>query len=169
MNNQQGMILPSTLLIISLLALITLAQLQLFFLQIKATNQISFEKNIFKQLEKEASLLLVSKAMQKECLIHKINANKVIQGLQHQQGCLVAIDNGSYRFMIEDMGIFPCLKIRVNHSFYASRHWRLTMITDDAKHSLQLRIAKKGPNQLCEQQDFIVMRPGVISWRYLNE
>lgn len=169
MSNQQGMILLNTLLMISLLALMTLSQLQLFFLQLKATNQLLFEKKIVQQLEMSAGILLAAKTVKKECLIPMINANKVIKRLQRQEGCLTIINNKPYRFMIEDAGIFPCLKIRVANQVYASRHQRLTIMTDDTHHSLQWRIAKIAPDESCEQPASVVIKPSVISWRYLDE
>lgn len=63
-----------------------------------------------------------------------------------------------------DLGIFPCLEIKLNEVRYSSHHWLVTV--KHKNQQLQLRIATLDESGQCELPISHVINPGVLSWHY---
>lgn len=167
-SRQQGLILFNTLMMISVLSLIVLSQMQLIFVQLKATNLVLFRHQSFQRLENEANRLVLAgrKEWPQECLISEANPNAIIERLKGKKGCTVFNDDQHYKFLVEDLGFFPCLQTIHNFMLYSTRHWRLTITAVMEKPiTLQLRIARAAEYMPCVSNQTISINTGIISWR----
>jgi hypothetical protein len=167
---QQGMILISTLLMISVLALIVLSQMQLIFLQFKAMSDTISRHRSFRQLEATAYQLVAErKRVKKECVVPEANDYRLIERLKNKKGCALTIHNEHYQYLMEDLGVYPCMETFINSQRYTTKHTRLTVaLLLDKPLILQLRTANVGKYRVCEGNQPVIVKPGILSWRYLS-
>ncbi|MGQ3888218.1 hypothetical protein ACQUW5_04180 [Legionella sp. CNM-1927-20] len=170
---QRGIILLTTALVLSLVILLLLAQIELITLHQKAHNQFITRAQVLQHLENLA-FQLVDKINYKggslPCVIDKLDPNKVINLVKKQQGgCFITDSKFTYNYVIEYLGPFNCIRIKSNSDTYPTNQWRLTIALLSSQTSiLQLRFANinflKFKN--CKQQ--VIIKPGILSWRYLT-
>lgn len=167
--SQQGIILFSTVCMIALLSLLVLSQLQLFFLEFKAFNQVARQNKTLKNIESVSKKLLADTGVwSKKCLIQAMNSPLLIEKLQANEGCLYRENGIDYQYVIENLGMFPCLQSRVNAVLYSTQHWRFTIIEKTTNQlTLQLRVATLKAYLACETGEVSLIKPGIISWRYI--
>lgn len=168
-SRQQGMILFYTLMLTSMLALLVLTQSQLVLLQLKAANRIQLNRQIFHKLEVQVNQLVAagSDHWPRECLVTERNPDVVLKFLESKKGCHVKEKGQEYHYIMEDLGLFPCLAVSIDHKVYGTRHWRLTITASGYEAmSLQVRIASASPDSQCENNPVIYVNTGIISWRY---
>lgn len=162
MRKQQGIILLITLLLLSILSLLVLSQMQQLLLQHKAMHKLVDKQRTLENLEQQANRLLTDNPA---CLIKQDNPEAAIRSLAGKQACSVQYDNKKYYYLIEDLGLFPCLPIQG----HTSQHWRITLATaGDRPACLQLRLARMAKGLSCQPGE--AMRPipaGIQSWIYL--
>lgn len=166
----KGFILLMTLLMMSVLSLLLLSSMQHVLLYYKAINQLKENHKDFYQLEylsrKLAERNLTS--FDRECFAREEEPNKVIKRLASHKGCPLRKDNKDYRFLIEDLGPFPCLMTLINNKPVSTHHIRISLLAignNKPDALLQLRNIKASSSQLCEEQGQVVPL-GVSSWRY---
>ena len=169
-NKQSGVVLFFTLIFISVLTLIAFALMQHILLFLKINNQFSKKQHVFYQLE-AAALHLANNPVstwQQACLIQQTDPNQIINDLHQNKGCSFNDESGAYRYLISDLGVFPCLRIFAHEHLYNSHHWLITLV-DNANflETIQLRIARSVPATLCIGIEKIIPS-GLLSWRYLN-
>ena len=168
----EGFIFLLTLCIILVVSLLLITSLHHILLYHKALNQQEIQHRNFYQLEHLArQLVLTSRAaMDKDCIVAKDAPNQIIQQLIHNQGCLLVIGQSKFRYMIEDLGDFPCLVVHQQQQKYASHHTRISMLMigeDDSTTSvLQLRWIRASAFLECIGIEHSV-NSGISSWRYL--
>lgn len=165
MIKEKGMVLLMTITTLSILTLFILSLLQGVLLYVKANNQLSKRHQMFYQLEQVANQL--QKTIDPQCLVSGKNANELIVLLQHQRGCKKKVKHQSYVYLIEDLGIYPCIQIVSSKQKNSSHHWLFTIaIEKPIFEVLQRRIAQAAPFESCEGTPSIISE-GVISWRHL--
>lgn len=149
-RKQSGFVLLTTILMIAILSLLVLSLMQGVFLYIKGCNQIVTNHESFYRLEAVADKLVLS---------HPACSH----------GCTLVEGKHEYRYELEDLGVFPCLPIKVNNVVYSSRHWRITVAAIQPNPViLQLRIATIAGVAQCDGALPHTIRPGVLSWRKLT-
>ena len=161
------MVLLMTIMMMSLLTLLVLTLLQAVFLYVKVSHQVLRSHQAFHQLEAAAARLAI-KDHGAECLFTNENPNQIIALLSNHVGCSLTDGHHTYHYLIDDLGLYPCLHIGLGHQRQSSHHWLITIASDSAQQSiLQFRIAK--PSQLIACEDFKAhaINAGIISWRYL--
>lgn len=182
-SKQSGIIVLLTLIILTVLTMFMLHILQDFFLYSKNFNQWNKNREKIHQLEYIARQLLLL-PVQHNCIINASNANEVIKQVK-QRGCtFVPIQNTKteqekdeykYTYLIENLGIYPCLRKRIGKIWYSTTHLRINIIAQryhSAKEQyysfLQLRIAQTTNLLNCDAQQITQLNATVLSWRYLS-
>jgi len=161
---EKGMVLLMTIIILSILTLFILSLLQGSLLYVQANNQLLKRHQGFYQLEQVANQL--KKTIDPLCFVSGKNANELITLLQHERGCKKEVKHRSYVYLIEDLGIYPCIQIVSSEQKNSSHHWLLTIAIKKPNFEvLQFRIAEAAPFESCDGAPSIIS-DGVMSWRH---
>lgn len=168
-----GFILFMTLCTVCVISVLLIASMQHVLLLHKAINQQELAHQNFYQLEDLAKQLAnaPSLAIKKNCIQYGADsANQVLQQLKENEGCLLLIGQTSYRYIIEDLGDFPCLVFYRNSQKFASHHTRISIMSvADNKNqasALQLRFIKPSTPVKCLEVERKI-KSGISSWRYI--
>ncbi|HAZ7572168.1 hypothetical protein OQJ02_09575 [Legionella sp. PATHC032] len=174
-KTNSGFILLMTLCITFLMSLLVLASLQQVLLHYKALNtQETFHQNFY-QLEHWMMRLARSPSLYagKDCYKQKdYGANKIVNELVNNKGCLLILDRKKYRYFIEDLNEFSCLVLDKHGQKHASHHFRFTVLQYEKYREfsiMQLRFIKSGGNLFSCPEEELQVKEGVISWRYLPD
>ncbi|MFC3907919.1 hypothetical protein ACFORL_02335 [Legionella dresdenensis] len=165
-RRQQGVVLFTTLLIISLLALLVLSQLKVVALHARSIAIVVEQRKNFSKLEQHANQLFAERnSINPGCIIDEASPNQIIRRLAAGQGCQISSNGEQYRFFLEYAGFLPCLIIENELGLFSSEHWRLTI--QAFASVLQIRYASAGQYKPCLSQKAVPAKAGIISWRYL--
>lgn len=158
-----------TILVISVLLITLMQQVLLYH---KALNKQEQLHQNFYQLEGLASQLASDFSEKNHCVEHRDSVNQIIKELLHNKGCLLAVGQARYRYIIEDLGDFSCLVLYQNQNKRATRHLRISILLLADKQNpasvLQLRFIKPSVAKVCLEKEHPVT-PGISSWRYLTD
>ena len=156
------MILLTTIIMIVILTMLVLSLMQAVFLYFKVSNQVVIEAVAFKLvLEKQNPL-------HADCTLTDTNPNQVVDMLLHNGGCSLIDNHRQYYYLIDNLGLQPCLQIFLSGKMYSSHHWLLSVATPPPRQTvLQLRVADSARPMTCELSEAHQISPGVLSWRYL--
>jgi hypothetical protein len=126
-SKQAGLVLLTTIMVIGLLALLTLSQLQLLLLDFKVLSLASKKQQGFWTLEIAANKLIgnIDLAEQGACLLREKDPNTVINLLKNKKGCPLTHEKQRFYYLIEDLGVFPCLQTQLNDKIYSTKHYVL--------------------------------------------
>lgn len=167
---QSGFLLPMTMLMLATMTLLTLSSMQSIFNDLKLIQHMKMKHENFHELEM-TSLVLAQSAIysqKDECKMNFMDPNEIIHRLQIHQGCSYVNQHRKYEYLINDLGIYPCLKIQLNQAQYSSHHWLITVISLSDSTLLQLRVAQAGNILNCHGKVEQTIHPGVMSWRLYN-
>ena len=165
---QRGMVLLITVMMISLLTLFVLSLLQAVMLSVKVSHQVVKQHQSFYQLESVATSLLQITPVP-ACMLTNEDPNQIIALLSQQTGCSLIDNHRAYSYLIDDLGLQPCLRVISGHKLYSSHHWLFTIKDTSSGVTLQLRIAKPNPLIPCDEAEVRMINEGMISWRYLSK
>lgn len=170
MNREEGMVLLSTMMMLTLLALLVVSQMQMVFLAYKSLNQLVEKHQDFYKLEVVAQQLSAnSKQVKANCLLTEKDPNEIITLLKNGQGCPLSHEQQQFFYLVEKLGLFPCMQTVKEQKTYSTQHWRITVLAKSERFDfLQLRIAKIAPLTACENNQLIFINTGTISWRQLK-
>ncbi|WP_131796114.1 hypothetical protein [Legionella lansingensis] len=142
--------------------------MQNIFLYYKGLNQFLEEKEVIYQLEFQAQQLAQKDWKRgEECLIGEQNPAQVIE-LLLSRGCLLAGEKAHYLYLVEELGIYPCLQTTLGEHAFGTRHLRINILSKEPKAGfLQLRVARPASLSACTKQP-IHIPLGLLSWRYLS-
>ncbi|VEB38343.1 hypothetical protein [Legionella cherrii] len=170
MNNNNGFVLLVTMLIIGVIGLLTLTSMQHTLLYYKAINQQEVVHQNFYQLEDVALQLLHQHTeFNSDCVINTDSANQVMHHLLHNKGCSLISGKIQYKYYIEDLGEFPCLRAHYRGRKSATHHQRITIVPVEngtLGSLLQIRFIRRGRVVPCLAKEHSISL-GVSSWRYL--
>ncbi|KTC99386.1 hypothetical protein [Legionella erythra] len=166
--NTKGFILVTALLFLSLMMLLVLSQQQLVWLYQQSLNRLIHKHQSLHAMEKQLRFILDKGLLRKgrACLLHSDDVNQVINRLLQGQGCLYVAKESSYRYFVEELGVFSCMQHVAENRLYSTHHWRLTMASAD-REILQIRFAQLVAEQPCKLQSPVFIKPGLLSWRFL--
>lgn len=154
---------------ILLSSLLVLAQMQLLLLDYKVFNQFKERQRVFQSLERAAARLTAEMDLPGECVLQKDAANLVVDLLKRKGGCLFIYEKKAYYYLIEDLGLFPCLQVQREQLSYGTHHRRLSLRSRaDYPAILQIRYARLAKFVSCTMQRPGQGRLGVLSWRLLR-
>ncbi|RUR19289.1 type II secretion system protein [Legionella sp. km535] len=161
-----------TLLVISLLILTNMQHVLLYS---KALNRQEYQHQNFYQMEDILMRLteIQTQHIDKNCFISEKGANQVIGKLVRDDGCLVDGDTLRYRYLIEDLGEFPCLVVKKEGELRSTHHIRITLLQRSNEHNsaisvLQVRDIKAIASESCQGEAHRVSA-GISSWRYIPD
>ncbi|MBA2709739.1 MAG: hypothetical protein H0U57_03995 [Tatlockia sp.] len=168
-TKESGIILVTTVMLIALLTLMTLSQLQIFLLNSKVYNLERNKQKDFRILENAANKIVrqIDLKGQGSCVVPE-NLFNIFNNLS-KKGCLLTYKNQQFYYLIEDLGVFPCLHSKKGKQLYSTRHYRLSLQSKKTKAILQLRQASLANLEDCplkQQKDTLT---GLISWRYIEQ
>lgn len=162
---EKGMVLLMTIIMLSILTIFILSLLQGVLLYVKASNQLAQRHQTFYELEQVAHEL--QRTIDPQCLVSGKNSNELVELLQYQMGCKKKVKQQSYVYLIEDLGVYPCIQISLKKERKSSHHWLFTIaIEKPIFEVLQFRIAQTVPLESCEQSHSYIAE-GIVSWRHL--
>lgn len=163
---QTGFVLVTTMMLLAVLTLLILSVMQGLLLYIKSGNQTVMNHRLFYQMEALANRLDVTAPF---CKVHDKNPNQLIQMLLNHQGCIRVDGSHRFAYVIEDMGLFPCLQVMVDEVGQGSHHWLVTITTlEPSQMVLQIRIAKPEATLICSLLPAKQIPSGIVSWRTLG-
>lgn len=173
MKSHKGFVLLMTLGIIFLMSMLLFASMQHVLVYFKAINQQESQHQHFYQLEHLANQLIATHplAFGASCLVRNRSVNQILHQLSHQKGCIFIEDHIQYRYLINDLGSFPCLVVQKNHQEYASHHYSLSLFVETKEgvaSVLQVRFIQLGLVMQCVGEKHF-LTTGMSSWRYLPE
>lgn len=165
----RGFVFPMTLVMLVIMILLTLSLMQSLFFYLKLTQQINKKHADFYALESTALRLAQSMKAKEgnECTMSMMDPNQMIEMLQIHQGCSYTHRNRRYEYLIDDLGLYPCLKIRTIHGLNSSHHWLITVISLSDSSILQLRIAQPVKILSCDEKIEHMIHSGIMSWRLI--
>jgi hypothetical protein len=167
---QQGMLMLTTILMLSIMSLLILTLLQGVLLYVKASHALVNRHQRFYQLEAVEQVLRLSltNEIDNDCWVIDKNPNEIVHLLRLKNGCRQRILDKTYQYLIEDLGEQPCLRIASAHEVRSSHHWLLTAAhTDPPLTIMQWRIAM-AINLLACETEVRMIPEGVISWRQIT-
>ncbi len=158
----QGMVLFTTLMMLTLVALMVLSVMRAVLLLEKINQQLMSTHQAFYELE-AAGETIVDKASEtglSSCVRR--------EDTPETKACQLTQGGNSYRYWVVDEGLFPCLRIQSGETTSASHHWAIRVKREKtAQAVLQLRVVTAEPSLACESPVQALIAKGVTSWRYL--
>lgn len=169
-EHQDGLVLLMTLLLLGIVSAFVVMQLEMVLLYQKGSQQFLARQQINHNLEQLALQLRASSEhlLQSHCTIAAFkNPNQVIAQLKTKQACRLTKDQINYVYLMEDLGVQPCLQAMVQDVPYSTRHWRLTIAYEgENRDYLQIRVAELAAFTSCPTTTSLQIRPGLVSWRF---
>ncbi len=172
-RKNEGFILLMTLCVLIIMSALLITCLHHILLYHKALNTQEQQHQNFYQLEYIAKQLVHSSSVtvKSSCVETQDVANEVIQWLIKGQGCALTIGQEHYRYIIEDLGNFPCLILYKQQQKYVTHHLRVSLLLlANEEHGgslLQLRFVKPATTGSCIGEEHQI-KAGISSWRYLS-
>ncbi|WP_165483190.1 type II secretion system protein [Legionella quateirensis] len=164
-----------TLCTICVISLLILTCIQHVFLYSKALNRQQYQHQNFYQMEDTLMQLteLQLHLIDQECIIPTKGADKVIGKLVKNEGCLVPGSDKHYRYLIEDLGDYPCVVTQKEGQMLSTHHIRITLLQspdayNPAASVLQVRNIKESASESCHGETHQVST-GISSWRYISD
>lgn len=158
------MILITVMVFMALISLLIATLLQQVLLYAQTVNQMIERQQNFYQLEDFANRLIQA-PFEMDCIVNYMDPNQIIKLILEGQGCMHKDNKKSYLYILDDLGLFPCLQILHQGNAYASQQWLLTVAT--SADLIQVRIAKAVPTRACGGPVHLI-KQGILSWRYLK-
>ena len=152
---------------IIILTMLVLTLMKAVFLNIKVDNQVVIKHEALYQLEAVAHKL-INAPIDPNCLVIIDDPNQALDLLLHHGGCSLIDHNRQYYYVVDDLGLYPCLQIISGKKIDSSHHWLINVATAPPRQEiLQLRIAKPVQAMACDFFEARQIHQRVISWRYL--
>jgi len=164
----QGTVLLTTIIIVSILAILILSMMQAVFLYLKASGHVVVHQQEFYQLEAAAQKIAAFDKPLAHCVVQKINPNDIMSQLLSDKGCVLMVGDQRYQYLIDDLGEYPCLNIAYDKRIYGSHHWLISIATSESA-ILQIRLVKRAETPRCKQVEEREVHEGISSWRYLSD
>lgn len=169
MKQEKGFVLIFTICIIALVSLFVLSSMNNLLLYQRAATKREMMHQDFYQLERIARRLIDLPSRNFGACTYDGEHTRIMQLLE-QKGCSLKIKGRTYRYLVEDLGRYPCLMIVKEQALHASWHFRFSVLASPIEeHSaalIQLRVIRLAPAQICSESISYV-RQGISSWRYL--
>ncbi len=166
MSRQRGIVLLTTMFMLAGVALLIGSLMQGILIYIKSSHQVIANHKMFRKMDMLSKTIDITNI---NCITKEQDPNRVIDHLFAEQGCLLIDDHDQYRYLIEDLGLYDCLQIKVGDLNLASHHWRLTLVSMQFPYlTLQSQIAVPQASEPCKLSTPHFIPQGVVSWRTLT-
>lgn len=161
---QKGMVLLSTIGIIVMISLLIVTSMQQNALFSKVLARLQRQDKDFYHMEKVARHVL--QANIETCLVKNFLTNDWLSQLR-KKGCLIVESGEKYRYLIEDIGVFPCWMVNTKEGNKPSHHFNVLIIRTDEtpqQNYMQLRDIRAGKSlKTCSGKE-LVIQSGMQSW-----
>ncbi|KTD18469.1 hypothetical protein [Legionella jordanis] len=166
---ERGIILLSTLLMLSLLSLLIISHMGNFFLFYRSLNQYILKKEMFYKLEFQAAKLAKGNwKIGQACVLEEQDPNSMMSKVA-AQGCSLGDEGSNYFYLIEQLGFFPCLQSQLSNQAVSTRHFRVNILSKKPFFAfLQLRVSRAIPVVECPSHSIQRIALGILSWRFLD-
>jgi Tfp pilus assembly protein PilX len=169
----QGFIFILTLCITTVMSLLVLSGMQHVLLYQRAASKQEKLHQRFYQLEHTArGIIGATEHTWANCMYLQNSANQVIQELIKKNGCSLRLGDSKYRYMIEDLGTYPCLVNYAQETPKATHHFRLTVLgyfsEEEGVSAVQIRVVKRSSALLFCDRKVSMVNTGISSWRFLS-
>lgn len=162
-RSEKGIVLLSTMLIITIMTLLVLSMMQSVLLYMKASNQQIHQHQVFYEMEDAINRLDFASP---NCVVHNQSAEQSIDQLVLNQGCTHEEKPRKYSYVLNELSPTPCLQIKTQNGMQGSHHWLITIATAELPHVvLQIRVAKPAETDPCPLNRVHRIHAGVLSWR----
>ncbi|OGV30952.1 MAG: hypothetical protein A3E88_00805 [Legionellales bacterium RIFCSPHIGHO2_12_FULL_35_11] len=166
-KKNNGFILLSTVIILSTILLLLLDFLKFLNLNIKLYNNIYINYQEFYLLENSAKNISIN--IDKFALPKCVISNKINYYMQKEDllkiGCQYKYKNKDFAYLINDLGSFPCLKIKNKNVETGSYHWLVNIMINN--RILTLRVAYPIKTPECTTLNSMIINSGILSrWEY---
>ena len=132
-------------------------------------NQTYIHNETIYSLETYAQQLMLKRwSKDSPCWVEEKNFLAIKHLLKNKQACSLKEDKKQFFYLIEDLGLFPCLQTMIAEMKYSTHHTRPTIMDKKENNFLQIRVAYTEPLQSCDKQEIVNINPGVLSWHYLT-
>ncbi|KTC81542.1 hypothetical protein [Legionella brunensis] len=169
MRKQKGLILLTAIMVLSLLSLLIISAMQNILLYYKGLNKMVEKNQDFYQIEfYMQQLTLKHWKHNAQCVVVEQEHNQIISLLANR-GCKLSDKNRTYFYLVEELGVFPCLQSVIGKEHYSTEHWRINLLSKKPKAFLQLRIARLTSLAPCQKNKANYIHQGLLSWRYLDD
>lgn len=169
MKHQNGIVLFTTILMLAMITVLILSLMQAVFLYAKASNHLAHRHEIFYQLESAAHQLSALNLLSSDdaCMLKGEAPDKIVNLLKFHKGCQINMNHHVFEYLIDDLGVFPCLQIDSNHHLDSSHHYLLTVAIHQLPQLewIQLRIAKRIAPLPCDEETRLI-HEGILSWAH---
>lgn len=143
MRKDEGIILIVTLFMLFLLTLFVLSGMKNLFLYSHTLNQAIEKEESEYDLEFHARQLAIKSWKEGDrCTAKEQKNNKMLPFLK-KEGCNFIDKNKKYTYLVEDLGVFPCLQNEWKGHLYSTQHWRISIFSEAIPTVMQLRIAQR--------------------------
>ncbi|MBA4696526.1 MAG: hypothetical protein H2069_03925 [Legionella sp.] len=166
-NRQEGVILISSLLILTVLASLLLTNMQSSLLSRRALNQWMHKTHTLAAIEGKA-IHILSTPIKKGCFTEALSPNAIMTVLQQKQACALISGNETYYYIFENIGLFPCITLPCGTKTCGTFHRRLSVFNPKNDAFLQIRLAEPVAHSSCEAQVHRPIKGRVLNWRYLK-
>lgn len=161
-GRSKGMLLPMTLVIITLCSLLTLSLLQSIWLWTKSNQQISqqqaavyaLEAGLY-QLASQPIVLACLRPAQTDIFRQRPNDCRFSQGEKH------------YRYFWEDLGRYDCLQVKIRAKVKSSRFYRLNLYAIGSRRAIQALMIKPDTGYRCVNEARVI-QSGLQGWQWVE-
>lgn len=155
MEQSRGMILFTTLMMISWVALMVLSGMRAVLLWESVNSRVHTSHQAFYALD------LAAHAWVDGASEHALQ--------RCARPCQLTYEGEVYQYEASNLGVFPCLTIQVGEIVKASHHWQVRFWRKETPQKIiEIRLAMPGARRVCRLPINDVIRQGVISWRYVT-
>lgn len=165
----QGFIFFLTLSLLSMMSLLLLTSMAHVLLYHKIINKLDERNRDFYALEQVVLKLSQIPFDDNSCVMPAIGANKTLSLISQNARCSLSENNRRYQYVIEDLGIVPCL---ITVAKETSHHRRITVgvRSEEGRLALlQVRVIQATPAASQCSGMAQTIKPGISSWRYLTD
>lgn len=160
-QSQAGFILITTLLLIGIIAGFVLSAMQDLHAFTKEFLDLDSQYSTMMHLENTARAIIVANK-NTPCLRTQDNPNAILAELK-RGGCTYQADKLTFTYLIEDLGLQPCLLTQIAPPLGAHM-FRLTIALNN--DFLQISWAERSKIEPCSNYALRI-EPGIKSWRFL--
>ena len=168
MKLQQGMVLVTSLIICLLLSILIFSSMGDISLENKLMSSFINKKNLFYRVEKKSQDIIYNFKNHQKCISDEQDINYYFD-LKLPFKCMEEKNNINLSYVIEDLGVFPCLKIKVHQQLFSSHLYRINLKSNLEKQQVSLQIVFAEQNEdtqnSCESLLINTINLGKLSWR----
>jgi hypothetical protein len=158
--NQNGAILIMCLIVLSALALLLISLSEQLILEQKMINALIKIDTNYYNIENLINEVVSNK---EKCIYTEKPLKKIKELLSTNHACHIERHAMKINYLIESLGIFPCLKTIIDEKQFSSMHYRVSFLINNVR-LIQKRYVAPQKDETCDKEITIIY-PGFINRR----